>query len=355
MKRIDVKTPSGTYPIEIGEKLSSEIGTRIHDLLGRTCAAIVVTNPTVGEHYLKPVISSLRGSGFEADAAEVPDGEQYKTLETIEDIYDRFLEVGLDRSGLVIALGGGVVGDMAGYAAATYMRGVPFVQMPTSLLAMVDASVGGKTGVDLPQGKNLVGAFKQPEAVLIDPSVLATLPGEELAVGMAEVIKHGLIGNADLFLRLERETPTDLSALVHEAVRVKVTLIERDPFEKGDRAMLNLGHTFAHAFELLSDFQLKHGTAVAVGLVASAVMGTELGESDASLVNRIESAVTKQNLPTRLSGFNVDEVVASMRHDKKRADGRLRFIVPKAPGETKIVTGVEGSIVRTAVAKVLAS
>ncbi|MCP4678489.1 MAG: 3-dehydroquinate synthase [Deltaproteobacteria bacterium] len=355
MKRIDVKTPNGTYPIEICENLCAQVGPRIRDLLKRTCAAIVVTNPTVGEHYLEPVVSSLKGAGFQADAAEIPDGEQYKTLETIEDIYDRFLEVGLDRSGVVIALGGGVVGDMAGYAAATYMRGVPFVQMPTTLLAMVDASVGGKTGVDLPQGKNLVGAFKQPEGVLIDPSVLATLPGEELSVGMAEVIKHGLIGNADLFERLERETPTDLAALVDEAVRVKVNIVERDPFEKGDRVLLNLGHTFAHAFELLSDFQLKHGAAVAVGLVASAVMGTELLECDASLVHRVENAVIKQGLPTRMSGFDVDEVVGAMRHDKKRADGLLRFIVPRAPGETRIVTDVEDVIVRATVAKVLAS
>ncbi len=355
MKKIDVKTPAGEYPILIGHKLRDQIGSLLGDLLNGPRAAVVVTNPTVGALYLEPVISSLQAAGFHSDAAEVQDGEQYKTLETIEDIYDRFLEVNLDRSGVVIALGGGVVGDMAGFAAATFMRGVPFVQVPTTLLAMVDASVGGKTGVDLPQGKNLVGAFKQPEAVLIDPEVLQTLPTDELAVGMAEVIKHGLVGDAALFEHLEREKPGDYALLVENAVRVKVDIVERDPFEKGERAVLNLGHTFGHAFELLSDFQLKHGQAVAVGLVAAATLGAKLGECDPSLIERVERALETQNLPTRMSGFTVDEVLQAMRHDKKSAEGRLRFIVPEAPGAAKIVSDVSQEIVGKAIAKVLSS
>ncbi|MCP4604085.1 MAG: 3-dehydroquinate synthase [Proteobacteria bacterium] len=353
MKQIDVKTPTGAYPILIERKLRREIGKYIRDGLDRAGACIVVTNPTVGAHYSSIVVESLKRAGFQTELTEIPDGEQFKTLENIGRLYDRFLQIGLSRDGLVIALGGGVVGDMAGFAAATYMRGVRFIQVPTTLLAMVDASVGGKTGVDLPQGKNLVGAFKQPEMVLIDPDVLDTLPKEELEAGMAEVIKHGLIGNSELFERMENNAPSDFDRLIDEAVRVKVALVQRDPLEQNDRALLNLGHTFGHAFELLSNYGLRHGEAVAVGLIAATKMSADLGECDVSLVERVERAVKSQNLPQKMSGFIVDDVIDAMKHDKKRKLNSIRFIIPLEPGHTKIMNEVPDDVVRSAVTWVL--
>ncbi len=187
-------------------------------------------------------------------------------------------------------LGGGVIGDMAGFAAATYLRGVPFVQLPTSLLAMVDASVGGKTGVDLPQGKNLVGAFKQPQVVIMDTAVLSTLPSDEFRSGLAEIVKHGIIGAPKLFVQLENEGPINLVQLVADAVRVKIEVVEEDPFERGRRAVLNLGHTFGHALELVSEYTLRHGEAVAIGMVAAADMAAELGRCEPALAERHHAA-----------------------------------------------------------------
>jgi 3-dehydroquinate synthase len=353
MIRIDIRTPSGSYPILIGLGLHAEVGALARDALGRERDAVVVTNPTVGAHYSKTVVDGLEISGFSTALAEVPDGERYKNLDTVRKLYSRFLEVNLQRDGVVVALGGGVVGDMAGFAAATYMRGIRFVQIPTSLLAMVDASVGGKTGVDLPEGKNLVGAFKHPDMVLIDPNALATLPNEEKANGMAEIIKHGLIGDSALFDRLERAAPGDFLSIVDEAVRVKVGLVQEDPFEKGDRALLNLGHTFGHAFELLSDFQLKHGSSVAVGLVAAAKLAEELGKCDSTLVERIERTVNLHGLPKRIGGYNADEVIDAMKNDKKRDMGHLRFVVPITPGRAEIITHIPPETVRKAVKWVL--
>ena len=195
-------------------------------------------------------------------------------------LYEAFLEGGLDRNGAVIALGGGVIGDLAGFAAATYLRGVAFVQAPTSLLAMVDASVGGKTGVDLPAGKNLVGAFKQPRFVAIDTDVLDTLPAAEFRSGLAEVIKHGIIGAPDLFAQLEGDGPASVAHLVASAVRVKISVVEEDPFETGRRAVLNLGHTFGHAIELVSDYSVRHGEGVALGLIAAAELSHATGNCD---------------------------------------------------------------------------
>ncbi len=353
MRKIDVKIKGSPYPIFIARGARARIGALIRDEVGHGGDVCVVTNTTVGPLYVGDITSSLEGAGFDVAVAEVPDGEPYKTLATISELYARFLQIGLDRKGLVLALGGGVVGDMAGFAAATYLRGVPFVQMPTTLLSMVDASVGGKTGVDLPAGKNLVGAFKQPEMVAIDPEVLLSLDPEELASGMAEVVKHGLIGDAALFEMLEREAPRDFERLVDAAVRVKVRVVERDPLEKGERATLNLGHTFGHAFELASDYTVKHGVGVGVGLVAAARMAVALGEADASLVGRVEAALVRQNLPTRLRGYRPDDVLDAMRHDKKRAKKRLRFIVPNEPGRCSILEEVPEDAVRQAVSSVL--
>ncbi|RME60804.1 MAG: bifunctional shikimate kinase/3-dehydroquinate synthase, partial [Caldilineae bacterium] len=265
MTRIPVPTPTGGYDICIREGLLAEAGRLLGNRGLAPGKAAIVSNPAIAAHYGEAVAGSLAAAGYEPVICTVPEGEAHKTLASIRALYDQFLAAGLDRRSPVIGLGGGVIGDMAGFAAATYLRGVPFVQIPTSLLAMVDASVGGKTGVDLPQGKNLVGAFKQPEAVIIDPAVMATLPGEEFRAGLAEVVKHGIIGAPRLFRELEAAGPANLTQLVADAVRVKVEVVTEDPFEQGRRATLNLGHTFGHAIELVSQFQVRHGEAVALG------------------------------------------------------------------------------------------
>jgi shikimate kinase/3-dehydroquinate synthase len=229
------------------------------------------------------------------------------------------------------------------------LRGVPFVQLPTSLLAMVDASVGGKTGVDLPQGKNLVGAFKQPQVVIMDTAVLSTLPSDEFRSGLAEIVKHGIIGAPKLFVQLENEGPINLVQLVADAVRVKIVVVEEDPFERGRRAMLNLGHTFGHALELVSEYTLRHGEAVAIGMVAAANMAAELGRCEPGLAERITRLSNRLGLPTSAPGYDVDAVLAAMSHDKKRAGKKLRFVVPQALGDVVVIDDPGEEVVRRAI------
>jgi shikimate kinase / 3-dehydroquinate synthase len=221
------------------------------------------------------------------------------------------------------------------------------------LLSMVDASVGGKTGVDLPQGKNLVGAFKQPHLVIIDPTVLETLPGVEFRSGLAEVIKHGIIGDPDLFVQLEEHGPTSMTHMLADAVRVKVRVVEEDPYEQGRRALLNLGHTFGHAIELVSNFQVRHGEGVALGLVASANMAVELGRCPEELATRIRNLVDRVGLPTQWSGLDPDAVHAAMAHDKKRSGKTVRFIIPQALGDVVIIDDPGREVVRRALDTIL--
>ncbi|GIV77654.1 3-dehydroquinate synthase [Litorilinea aerophila] len=353
MTRIPVQGPEGSYPICIGEGLLAHSGRLLRNRGLRPGPAAIVTNPMIAPHYAAPVAESLREAGFEPVICQMPEGEQHKTLETVASLYDQFLAAGLDRRSPVIALGGGVVGDTAGFAAATYLRGVPLVQIPTSLLAMVDSSVGGKTGVDLPQGKNLVGAFKQPVLVIIDPNVMATLPAPEFRAGLAEVIKHGIIGAPELFRQLEEHGPLNLTQLVADAVRVKVQVVEEDPFEQGRRATLNLGHTFGHAIELVSQFSIRHGEGVAVGLVAAGHMAADLGLCDRALADRITRVVERHELPISLQGYDIEAVMEAMAHDKKRAGKTLRFVVPYALGDVRLIDDPGPEVVYRALARVL--
>ena len=283
----------------------------------------------------------------------MPEGEEHKTLATVSSLYDQFIAAKLDRKSPVISLGGGVIGDMAGFAAATYLRGVPYVQIPTSLLSMVDASVGGKVGVDLPQGKNLVGAFKQPQVVIIDTEVLETLPAAEFRSGMAEVVKHGLIAQSDLFEQLENEGPANLTQLVADAVQVKVKIVEEDPYEEGRRALLNLGHTFGHAIEQASEYAIRHGEAVAIGMVAAMRMAVNLGRCDTALAERTEKLLERLGLPTFASDLNLEQVLAIMGTDKKRAGKKLRFIIAQGLGDVVIIDDPGSEYVRRALASVL--
>jgi 3-dehydroquinate synthase len=273
----------------------------------------------------------------------VPDGEASKTLGTVRGLYDSFVDAGLDRHGAVSALGGGVVGDMAGFAAATYLRGVPFVQLPTSLLAMVDSSVGGKVAVDHPRGKNLIGAFKQPRLVIADLETLDTLPEAELGNGLAETVKAGLLGDAALFLQIEERGPAPLSWIIGRALRVKVGVVEDDPYEQGQRAILNLGHTFGHALELLSNYTLSHGGAVSVGLVAAARLSVRLGFCEPDVAPRVEGVLARLGLPTTYRGYTPTQIWQAMATDKKRRDGSLRFILFRAIGDVFVTDQVSQS------------
>jgi shikimate kinase / 3-dehydroquinate synthase len=345
--RLPVSHPGGEYEVVVGEGLLD----RLVELAGIDGPFVVVTDSNVGPLY------AARCGGATA-VITLPAGEQYKTLATVARIYDELLAAGLDRKGTIVALGGGVVGDMAGFAAATYLRGVDFVQCPTSLLAMVDASVGGKVGVDLPQGKNLVGAFKQPTAVLADTATLATLPPAELSAGMAEIIKHGLIANPDLFARLETSDQlpaTGYQSLIPEAIQVKRDIVQEDPFEQGRRALLNLGHTFGHAIEQVSGYAIRHGEGVAMGLVAAANLSARLGYCDPALQGRIEVALRRVGLPQRIPA-TLDPVALyrAMGHDKKKAAGSLRFVLLRDVGEAFVQGGVGETAVRETLEEVAA-
>ncbi|PKO21783.1 MAG: 3-dehydroquinate synthase [Chloroflexi bacterium HGW-Chloroflexi-1] len=337
----------GSYDVLIADGLLAQAGQRLVAAGLRPGRCAVVTNPTVGAHYAKTLAGALAAAGFEPVIFEAPDGEAYKTLVTVGHLYTQFAEARLARGEPVIALGGGVIGDMAGFVAATWLRGVPFVQSPTSLLAMVDASGGGKVAVDLPAGKNLVGAFKQPAVVLIDPATLKTLPGAEFRAGLAEILKAAIIGDPALFEQLAGNGPVSLVGMIADAVRVKARIVERDPFEAGDRAWLNLGHTFGHALELLSDFTLRHGDAVALGTVAAAEMSAVLGHCDRTLPVRVRSVAGRLGLPTS-HAFDPSAALTAMATDKKRRGRRLRFVLPVRVGEVALVEDVPEAAIKAA-------
>jgi len=296
----------------------------------------LVSDEHVASLYAELALSSLREAGYNVQPVVIPAGEQHKTLATANRLWEAFVQAGVERSGTVIALGGGVVGDLAGFAGAVYLRGVRWVTLPTSLLAMVDASLGGKTGCDLPQGKNLVGAFHPPSLVLADPLVLSTLPEAELRNGMAEVLKHGILGDPELFERCCRgweRLREELDPIVRQAMAVKLRIIEEDPYEGGRRASLNLGHTLGHALEQASDFQIRHGEGVAVGTLAAARLAEQMGLAQAGLAAKIEAALEGLGLPTQIPpGLERERILAAMRLDKKRLSGKLRLALPTRIG-----------------------
>ncbi len=303
----------------------------------------VVTDENVGVAYLSRVIVSLTNSGFVARGVTIPAGEQHKTLETVSQLWEAFSSAKIERGSTVIALGGGVVGDLTGYAASAWLRGVPWVTVPTSLLAMVDASMGGKTGFDLPQGKNLVGAFHPPRLVLADPEVLATLPEVELINGMAEVVKHGVIADAGLFEMCGVRGAGCGTAVVSRAMAVKVKIIEEDPYEKDVRQALNIGHTVGHGVELASGFRIKHGEAVAIGMVSEARMAERIGVAEAGLADEITAVCRAVGLPTEIpADIDRDTIAAAMTRDKKKAGGVVKFALPKAVGDVQVGIEVEG-------------
>jgi 3-dehydroquinate synthase len=339
------------YSVVVGTDLLAEVGARMAALgLAGRCA--VVTSETVGALYLPALEASLRAAGFEPTVVTVPDGEAHKSRETLGRIYDHLLPLGIDRRTALVALGGGVVGDLTGFAAATLLRGVPVVQVPTTLLAQVDAAIGGKTAIKHPAGKNLIGAFHQPLLVVADVATLATLPARELLAGLAEVVKYGVIGDAELFGRLEAQGPAllarDLDALVPvvaASARQKAAVVAADEHEVGgERAVLNFGHTVGHALEAVSDYRrYLHGEAVAVGMVAAARVSHALDICDADVGARIERLLRELGLPTAVpSELRTPALAAAMQRDKKARGGRIRFVAVESIGRTRFVD-IDGS------------
>jgi shikimate kinase/3-dehydroquinate synthase len=303
---------------------------------------VVVSDAHTGPLYAGQAIAAMETAGFKASAFTIPAGEAAKTIGTIESLWQAFLAAGLERSSTVVALGGGVTGDLAGFAAATYLRGVKWVGVPTSLLAMVDASLGGKTGADLPQGKNLVGAFHPPSLVLVDPALLASLPQVELCNGLAEVVKHGVVGDPVLFERCAAgldSLAADWEGVVRQAVAVKISVIQADPYEKGVRAALNLGHTVGHALETVSEYRLRHGEAVAIGMVLETRLAERIGLARPGLADRIERVLQAVGLPVAVpEDIDRSGLLPAMQFDKKKAGGKVRFSLPRRIG--KVVAGV---------------
>lgn len=350
-----------SYDVHIGPGLLDRAGGLIAPLAPNRRVA-VVTDAHVGDLHLSRFTASLKAAGLTAAPIVLPAGEATKSFHWLDVLCDGLLVIQLDRGDLVVALGGGVIGDLAGFAAAIYKRGIDFVQAPTTLLAQVDSSVGGKTAIDTPRGKNLIGAFHQPRLVLADLDVLATLPDRELRCGHAEVLKHGLLGDAAFFAWLEGEgtaavlarQPEALARAVRCSVEMKAGIVAQDERETGVRALLNLGHTFAHAFEAevgYADDQLKHGEAVGLGLCLAFRFSAALGHCPEVDAGRAAAAVEAAGLPTRLADipghpFAAERLLHHMHQDKKASGGALTFILTHGVGHAFVARGVEAEAVR---------
>lgn len=334
MRQVTVGLGERSYPIWIGHSHLPKLSEAL-DAVDFPRRVGIVTNPTVGGLYGNQVTAALLAGNREVNVIQVPDGEQYKTLATLEQIYDTLIDWRFDRYCGLLALGGGVIGDLTGFAAATFLRGIPFVQVPTTLLAQVDSSVGGKTGVNHPQGKNLIGAFYQPRHVHCDVGVLTSLPDREYAAGLAEVVKYGMIRDAAFFSWLEQERVALVERSVQaleEAVmiscQIKADVVESDENEQGLRAILNYGHTFGHAVETLSGYGVvRHGEAVAIGMVMAARTSVRLGFGTEADVARLTALLRALNLPVEPPAFSAEEYLAVMRHDKKVRDGGIRLVL----------------------------
>jgi 3-dehydroquinate synthase len=348
-----------TYEVLIGRGLIDEAGRHLSALLSRPVTAVVMDETVAGLHGER-LLASLKAEGILAHPIVVPPGEGAKSFEGLADLCDRLLALELERSDRIVAFGGGVVGDLAGFAAAVFKRGMDFVQIPTTLLAQVDSSVGGKTAIDTPRGKNLIGAFHQPRLVLADLGVLDTLPAREMKCGYAEVLKYGLLGDIDFFEGLEASVAgvlgrqeEALAWAVRRCVRMKAEIVGEDEREAGRRALLNLGHTFGHAVEAANGFgdAVKHGEAVGLGCALAFRFSARLGLCPGQDAGRAERAIQAAGLPVRLDAvaghpFRADDLIASMAQDKKAAGGALTFVLVRGIGQAFVARGVETGALR---------
>jgi 3-dehydroquinate synthase len=369
MQTINVDLPQRGYTIHIARGQLDQLGKTTREVALHD-RAMLVMDAKVAEPYGVVAKRALEDAGYTIVTHQLTALESRKTLSTVEGIYEAMLEAKLDRMSPVIALGGGVVGDIAGFAAATYLRGVPVIQAPTTLLAMVDASVGGKTGVNFPLpmdaagrselGKNLIGAFWQPRAVIIDPQVLTTLDMRDYRCGLAEIVKHGLIADASLLDFLAQHASAigalDLDVLedlIARSVRIKAAIVEEDEREAGRRALLNLGHTFAHAIEPIEALDLRHGEAVSIGMCAAAHCAVQTSRMTTDEADRLRDLLQALGLPTHLPReVDASSLIDTMGYDKKVASGKLRLILPRSLGAADIVSDIDRSILQSAWAAV---
>ena len=333
MPEIMANTNHGKYPILIRTGALAQLG-EVAAKTVRSRKAFIVTDETVEKLYYADAEKALKASGFEVASFTVPAGESSKCEKNLFAIYDAMHEFGMSRSDLVIALGGGVVGDLTGFAAATYMRGCHLIQVPTTLLAQVDSSIGGKTGIDMPYGKNLVGAFYQPNAVVIDPGLLKSLSRTRMAEGMAEVIKYGCIRDAMLFEAIEKGQ-ADMEWMLARCVKIKTTVVQNDEYDTGERMLLNFGHTWGHAIEKVSGYtRYTHGEAVAIGMVKAVELGEKLGETPKGIKERLLNVLEKWHLPT-YTDLPVEDLYQTMLSDKKKLNGKVYYVVIKEIGDAK--------------------
>ena len=343
-RKLEIDLGDRSVPIRIGWRTLDEVGPEIARRTGASDAAIVTVR-SVGRRYGADLLRSLRSAGIRAHRFEVPDGDATKNLREVERLYRAFLSRGIDRKSVVVALGGGMVGDLAGFVAATYLRGVPFVQIPTTLLSMVDASVGGKVGVNLPEGKNLVGAFYQPSLVWLDGALLESLSPRLVAAGMAEVIKAAAIRDAKFFARLERDLPRLLALepaallpVLERSCAIKADVVSRDERESGLRRILNFGHTLGHAVEKARRYRgVLHGEAVAMGMVYAARRSEELGLASAGTSCRLEELICRAELPTELPNLSRKVYLDALRVDKKRVGQKIGYVVLREIGKSDVV------------------
>ncbi len=338
-RQIAVRTPTENYDIHIGQEVLKPFGQHLAELLpGRK--AFLVSHPTLLELYGPTVTDALHQAGFTTQTYAIPEGETSKTLQTAADLYTHLAENGADRQSVLCAFGGGVVGDLTGFAAATYMRGIPFVQIPTTLLAMVDSSIGGKTGVNHELGKNLIGSFYPPRAVCSDITLLRSLPEREYLCGLSEIVKAGVIDDTELFTLMERESEAIrqrdeavLTTLIERASAVKVKVVEEDPTERGVRTILNFGHTIGHALEAVTAYeQYSHGEAVAIGMALVARLSATLGLCTSNARDRLCSLLEGLGLPVAYSDIDAQRLIDVMAHDKKAIDGVVKFVLMRDIG-----------------------
>ncbi len=348
MEKVRVDLGARSYDILIGNQILSTVGEQLEKLdIGSKI--LIISNDLVYGLYGEEVRRSLVTSGFKVEVAKIPDGEQYKSLETAKGLYDSAVEFELDRESSILALGGGVVGDIAGFIAATFMRGINFIQVPTTVLAQVDSSVGGKVAVNHPQGKNLIGDFYQPKLVIADSNVLSTLEDRELKAGISEIIKYGVIWDEEFFAFLEANYEDVLNlepVAIHKAIKrscqIKAKVVAEDETEQGLRAILNYGHTVGHAIEAVTDYnQYRHGEAIAIGMVAAACLAEKMELLATEAKVRQKNLIANFSLPTSCSSLKVSDLISAMSKDKKAKEGDIYFILAKAIGDVFITADVE--------------
>ncbi|MFQ5671845.1 MAG: 3-dehydroquinate synthase [Nitrospinales bacterium] len=353
MKRLNVDLGERSYEILIGQGLLEHTGRLLCEAV-QTSRAVVVTHPSIDRLHGEKTVGGLHRAGLKTDCIQVPEGEEHKSLGEAEKLFGRLLELNCDRRSVLVALGGGVIGDLTGFVAATFMRGIPFIQAPTTLLAQVDSSVGGKTAVNHSLGKNMIGVFYQPRAVVIDLDTLNTLPQEEFRAGLAEVIKYGVIADAQLFDYLDdhaenilQRDPACLEHIVETSCAIKGRVVQRDEKENRLRMILNFGHTLGHAIEAVTNYAVyKHGEAIAIGMVYAARLSREMGLCPDTVCRRLASLVEKFGLPSRVPDLPARQLIESMHLDKKSHDERIRFVLAKEIGAVEIVDQVPDAVLK---------